>query len=69
MLPKEWYCNCCSRISRTLCSSVNVEPMSRVTSDMKASDVGLETKAQRVVVVIDEAECRRHRVAIVLTKS
>lgn len=42
MLPKEWYCSCCSRMFRTSSSSVNVEPMSKVTCDVKLSDVGLK---------------------------
>lgn len=42
MLPNKWYCNCFSRISRTSSSSVNVEPISMVTCEVKASVVGLK---------------------------
>lgn len=45
MLPKEWYCSCCSRRARISSSSVNVEPMSSITCDVKASvDVGLKAR-------------------------
>lgn len=43
-LPNECKCSCCSMTFRTSISSVNVEPMSRVTCDVKLSDVGLNSK-------------------------